>query len=103
MNILDRLDELEREATAGPWEKPSGIMVKRWAMTANDIQCTRLPDADAALMALSRNHLRALLDVAWAAASHHVNAEAAAEGCLCPDCILHRSVAPLLSEEGGER
>ena len=76
MNILDRLDELEREAMAGPWR-------------SSDVHVY-----DAALIALSRNHLRALIDVARAAEAYNRP---------FPDdedrAKLQAALAPLLAEE----
>ena len=91
MNILDRLDELEREATRGPWRKESLREVNR--------------ESDRSLIALSRNHLRALIEVARAAqyvrdAWLIIEAD---DAHLMNACArLDPALAPLL-EEGGER
>ena len=110
MNILDRLDEAEREATPPPWEHDNGpdgqwdrvfvthaaVSKSRWIEASHDRPEAQ---ADAALIALSRNHLRALIDVA----------RAARELTDCPADIgdetlpLRLVLLPLLAEEGGER
>ena len=70
MMILDWLDQLEREGTTGIWTSDKTV-------------------------AVSRNHLRALIDVARAAASFSKQDQ-------CAERFLG-ALAPLLVEEGGER
>lgn len=71
MKILDRLDELEKAATPGPWGS-DGDHINNWVQASNgDYLCNmdyHLGD-DADLIAESRNALRALIDVARAAES----------------------------------
>jgi len=73
---LDRLDQLEREATAGPWRHDDGpdgqwdrvyVTAERWIEASHDRPEAQ---ADGALIALSRNHLRALIEVARAAEAY---------------------------------
>jgi len=87
---LDRLDAAEKEATKAPWPN-------RWIQNGTA--------ADAELVALSRNHLRALIDVARAAEGWQ-NSEIEATHWLmhdpaCPCCISQRqlleALVPLLS------
>ena len=82
MNVLDRLDELEREAT-----------LKGMKAVVREGQWEDWNDEEIALQRYSRNHLRALIDVARAAEKdwRHVTAE------------MSEALAPLLAEEGGER
>jgi len=100
VNILDRLDELEREATPPPWEHDDGpegqwdrvyVTAERWIDASHD---QLEAQADAALIALSRNHLRALIDVARAAEAYNRP---------FPDdedrAKLQAALAPLLAED----
>jgi len=108
VNVLDRLDELEREATTGPWDN-AGWHVhagSRFTPTHQPLASTHGDsEADAALIALSRNHLRALIEVARAAqyvrdAWLIIEAD---DAHLMNACArLDPALAPLL-EEGGER
>ena len=113
MNVLDQLDELEREATDAPWTFVGGarrsdghpmeyVMRPHISKDPGEWWQTWGPcieHEDAALIALSRNHLRALIDVA----------RAARELTDCPADIgdetlpLRLVLLPLLAEEGGER
>ena len=94
MNVLDRLDELEREATA------AGLSLTTMALV---YYCRNREEV--ALIALSRNHLRALIDVAQTASILDQHSTASARD---PDMdgefgALRITLAPLLAEEGGER
>jgi len=71
---LDRLDALEREATEGPWFDMLGLGNKVAVRTTGlNVQHMPATPEDVRLIALSRNHLRALIDVSKAAAEY-VNA-----------------------------
>ena len=103
--VLDALDRLEQEATAGPWiadrdlaEYDAGLH-NVWhpirgglSAVAHDI----FPFDDAVLIALSRNHLRALIEVARAA-EHLTDGPGGNE--LIP---LDVALAPLLTTEPEE-
>ena len=80
MNILDRLDELEREATL-KWED--------WN------------DEEIALQRISRNHLRALIDVARAAESYWRQSLPYQQDLDADEASrrLWDALAPLLAEE----
>ena len=71
MSALDALDRLEREATAGPWkvEYRQGAP-GRMLVTAPTLWNVWDNPPDAALIALSRNHLRALIEIARVAAAY---------------------------------
>jgi len=78
VNVLDQLDELEREATDAPWTFVGGarrsdghpmeyVMRPHISKDPGEWWQTWGPcieHEDAALIALSRNHLRALIEVA---------------------------------------
>ena len=120
MNPLDTLDLLEREATVGPWSADPDLadydagLHNVWhpidpkragglAAVAHDIFSLN----DAALIALSRNHLRALIDVARAAQARIENEIEATHYHIhdpfCPHCIAAQAeqiaLVPLLIEE----
>jgi len=67
MNVLDHLDALEREATPPLW-RPGKIVSGDDALLWLDEDGFLYP-ADRELIALSRNHLRALIEVTRAAES----------------------------------
>jgi len=75
MNILDRLDELEKAATPGPWMAGSyyddtaknNLRFNISQDPGDRLLAERLDEADAALIAEARNHLRALIEIARAA------------------------------------
>ncbi len=73
-SVLDELDALEKAATAGPWyrDEPDDVHARDGADQGRgtSIATAWESNADAALIALSRNHLRALIEVARAAQAH---------------------------------
>ena len=100
MNVLDRLDELEREATTGPFT----TFVPDPGQVLHQAQVLALPDvvvadywtqADASLATFSRNHLRALIEVARIARDYSYGGATLTE--------MRDALAPLLAEKGGER
>jgi hypothetical protein len=96
-DVLERLRKASAEATPGPWEvdeTEEDLFVMRGDASA--WICRDMDEvADAALIALARNHLDALLDVAEAARemSNH------APTCICRLC---RPLARLSEREGVE-
>lgn len=70
MKILDELDRLEREATAGPWNNTKSEVYYEGCVTIAVSRAGTDPkfrEQDAKLIAYSRNHLRALIEIARAA------------------------------------
>ena len=61
--VLDALEQLEREATAGPWDQIPHLY------SGEEVGAGK-PVTDERLILLSRNHLRALIAVARAAVSY---------------------------------
>lgn len=116
MNVLDQLDQLEREATAPPWKAQPSMPYR--TVTAGPLTILELAyqsasfehrdDADANLIAFSRTHLRALLNAAkflkrlreWDALNPPPDPPPAPFGDL-PWFMaeLDRALAPLLEEQ----
>jgi hypothetical protein len=65
--VLDRLVELEKAATAAPWEDYKSHLPGLSTPDGGMRLMAGCSDDDRALIALSRNHLRALIEVARAA------------------------------------
>src|SRR3990167_5264166 len=73
--VLDALDRLEKAATEGPWTVEDRGWTKALACTirlgpTDDLAFDHHELKNAALIAFSRNHLRALIEVARAAEIH---------------------------------
>lgn len=66
MSVIDRLDRAEQGATPGPWTSDSyelGAAISGIEVFLGELETAR----DAEFVAVSRNHIRALIDVAKAA------------------------------------
>ena len=66
-SVLDALDAAEKAATEGPWtisdpEKDKGVTYCHVYTSIEDVEALWQIPADAELIALSRNHLRALIE-----------------------------------------
>jgi hypothetical protein len=103
VNVLDRLDELEREATAGWWnftrselngEIERFIVQPPQGIGDSTVTGRQFRYKDAALIALSRNHLRALIDLAEIA-SRAIDLDEYPEAKV--------PLNALMAEKGGER
>ena len=87
MNVLERLDEAEREAAVAA---DSSLTI-----SAHPLIYYCRSREEQALITLSRNHLRALIDVARTAHCYQSGESSLAE--------IREKLAPLLGKEGGER
>lgn len=77
-SILEQLDEAEKAATAGKWTADDGMVILDatdnehawWSNPGQYKSDVSDSDCDAELIALMRNNIRSLLDVAKAAESY---------------------------------
>ena len=93
MNILDRLDELEREATERAWNRAKEGTWNRLTQARRD-EAWAATQAGYELECVARNHLRALINVARAARDYQYGEATLRE--------MREALAPLLAEEDGQ-